>query len=96
MKINRIFAILTLYIYDTYCECESTGLSWLPDPTDCNQFYLCSAGTKFKYACPVNTVADIENRACVPKGSIADTCEYTNSIFFLNTFKHFRYLCKND
>ncbi|CAC5418312.1 unnamed protein product [Mytilus coruscus] len=77
MKIPVVVPFLLVSIYRVRSDCRSP-FAWMPDPSDCNQFYLCSNGMQFKYACPENTVADIINKACVPRGSTFDKCYQTN------------------
>lgn len=64
--------------------CPLTGSDHvLHDPKNCNQFYLCEAGTRFKMVCPTGERFDRESRRCKPRAEvlcdIKNICRYRNS-----------------
>ncbi|KAL3859205.1 hypothetical protein ACJMK2_009434 [Sinanodonta woodiana] len=70
------FVLLALYgiaFASSICQ-DSLFMEWKRESTDCSVFYLCIGNTAVKYTCPVNTVADVNKRACVPKKTGDDEC----------------------
>ncbi|KAK3103150.1 hypothetical protein FSP39_016841 [Pinctada imbricata] len=47
---------------------------WVLDPEDCAVFYMCLNGQEHLFKCPENSVVHETTRACVPVGSVYDTC----------------------
>ncbi|CAF3908763.1 unnamed protein product [Rotaria sp. Silwood2] len=45
-------------------ECQPTGIYSIPDPSECNAYYLCDKGTRTKLNCPERKLFDIEKREC--------------------------------
>jgi len=72
----KVLAVLLLSVYQVQSLCANSGMSWLPNPLNCNQFYLCLNGEKVPYSCPVGLVAEVNSKTCVPKRSALDHCKY--------------------
>ncbi|KAK3610006.1 hypothetical protein CHS0354_032352 [Potamilus streckersoni] len=81
-KMKMFYTIISKFLTLAFCSIavannicqDSLFMEWKKDSTDCSVFYLCVGETAVKYTCPVNTVADVKERACVPKKSAADEC----------------------
>ena len=72
----KVLVFLMLSVYEAKSLCANSGMSWLPNPLNCNQFYLCLNGEKVPYSCPVGLVAEVNSKTCVPKRSALDHCKY--------------------
>ncbi|CAF4953868.1 unnamed protein product, partial [Rotaria sp. Silwood1] len=45
-------------------ECQPTGIYSIPDPSECNAYYVCDKGTRTRLNCPEKKLFDIEKREC--------------------------------
>lgn len=66
---------------DDICA-RNVGIEWKADADDCSVFYLCFNTKEYKYTCPVSYVRDFITKACVPKGSVEDTCKSFDLLYW--------------